>query len=97
MNLSKKLEKLREASIKGPTPIYVHSYNKGFNSACELLLPEIEKMREALIEITDIENTEMRHREHTKYCMSLNSGDCGCSYGEVIKALKQWQEFLEGE
>lgn len=79
MNLSKKLEKLREASIKGPTPIYVHSYNKGFNAACELLLPEIEKMRAVLKDIS-----------------VSNCCACRCD-NDAIDALKQWQEFAEGE
>lgn len=82
MNLSKKLEKLREASIKGPTPIYVHSYNKGFNSACELLLPEIEKMREALVKISNEQLFDDDEKE---------------AWFTARKALKQWQEFAEGE
>lgn len=82
MNINKKLEKLRKASIKGPTPIYVHSYNKGFNAACELLLPEIEKMREALVKISNEQFFDDDEKE---------------AWFTAREALKQWQEFAEGE
>lgn len=44
MNLPKKLEKLRDDLPE------IDKY--GFNAACEILLPEIEKMREALGDIS---------------------------------------------
>lgn len=91
MNLPKKLEKLRDESSEkyGGTVTLretrirrIAGFNSGFNAACELLLPEIEKMRICL--------------EH--YANEELWFEATCLGGPDIakETLKQWQEFVEG-
>lgn len=58
------------------------SFRTGFDSACDLLLPEIQKLREALLRLT------VRLEE------SASIHDIKPSAEIVKQALKSWQEFL---
>lgn len=97
MNLPKKLEKMREdlslhltnrdlLDVMDYTPH--KAFTDGFNAVCELLLPEIEKMREVLIKYNTILEANKSDREMLSL---LSSGAEACS------VLRQWQEFAEGE
>lgn len=92
MNLPKKLEKFRDMKAKEKYPDHLQSaltsglqfkpFCKGFNAACEILLPEIEKMLGALDSgVSDF----------------YNSNVYGIDVTVLEQALKQWQEFVEGE
>ena len=87
MNFPKKLEEQRDelaerySSMSYPALTRMRmsqDFHSGFNSACNLLLPEIEKFREALFRLT------VRASIH----------DIKPSADIVRQALKSWQAFL---
>lgn len=86
-------------SDPGNTPPVSHGFYAGFQSACDILLPLIEEMKETLQVYGKKGNWEYIEG-HTTWASNLTIQDCAmynCGGGRARIALSKIKQTLEGE